>query len=1304
MRASTRPAGIRRLFVGAQVLLLLTLAAPLPGVAVSPSAVAGLSDKDFRTGSIQPSATQKSRAAQLGATVRWNRFGTPQSLIKYGGYLATGLNGSPENAARNWIRTNRTLFRLSDADVANLELVSANPIGAGRAVLFRQRYGNLIAAQDGLIVVAIVGGKVTYASSSASGSMAAPPAATLSATQAWLKAAAHTGVANVGAISNIRTDGDWTVFAVNGLGTPQHAKGSSVDQRARLVGVPTFQNGVRAAYETIVLDTSATPAIAYAVFVDARSGAILMRYNRVDHLDHESHQEVATTHADPAFGQFAGTTNQPNNCGIDHAIAAPAGTRTIDIVASATLASDDITIHLLNSAHVEINANTETGTSPEFLHHQFGAPLPAASTFYARVCQFSSGVDPFPYEGAWATQDQVSTATDFMYPPQWEYFRAHPSLAFDPSPGDPYDLSNSNTRLVGCWVTQHNGDPVPNCSAAIGNLENLAARVPWDHNVTSNTPWFTTIGNNAIAGEAWTAPLSPGPAQQRPIHLDRIYRDSWSNIWNQSRCDPAALGTIVAPNVGGNDVHAATTNLFVAHNRMHDWSYFLGFTEHAWNLQENNFGNNPGPGQEHDHEFGQVQSGALLPVEAGVSRDNANQITLNDGVPGITNMYLWQPIAGSFYAPCVDGDYDMSVIGHEYTHAISNRMAGGPDASLTGNQARAMGESWSDLAAMEYLNEFNLVPTNSESRYAVGAYVTGNYQRGIRNYNMSTSPLNYSDVGFDFVCNQTVLGPDIEGVCPDGRTQVHADGEIWSATNFELRKAFIDKYNGSYPASNNGRQRACAEGKYPASSCPGNRRWIQIMFDAWLLMPASVSMLDARDAYLAADVTRFGGANQKLMWKVFAHRGMGINAVETGLSTTDPSETDPTLNDPKPDFQSPLDGFKTVTFNVRAADEGSVAITNAKIYVGRYEAGVTPIADTIGATSLPSTARFIAGDYEFLVVAPGYGHVRFPRNIVGTGNLTLTINMSTNRASLSKGAVATGTGVDLDHPVNAMFDDTELTNWTGLAPAASFVTVDLQGGVQNVKRVNVSAMLNPENGGRFRALRQFEIWTCNGTAVTCALNTNYTKIFTSPTNAFPGVRPRPIAPDLIIRTFDVTDTNATHVQLRVLSNQCTALNTGFRGDQDADPANDSDCVTGSDMDLLVRAAELQVFSSTPNLPAVDPAVVVTTTAPLTVATGSQLNYSISYTNGGPAESSNAVLTDVLPTGVDFVSATNGGTYKASTRTVTWSLGSVNVGFTGTRGLTVKVRAPAGTVLTNTPTFTAPKTVAVTTPAVTEVTP
>ena len=50
--------------------------------------------------------------------------------------------------------------------------------------------------------------------------------------------------------------------------------------------------------------------------------------------------------------------------------------------------------------------------------------------------------------------------------------------------------------------------------------------------------------------------------------------------------------------------------------------------------------------------------------------------TQRDGTPSVTNMFLWQPIAGSFYAPCVDGDYDMSVIGHEFGHMIENRMIG----------------------------------------------------------------------------------------------------------------------------------------------------------------------------------------------------------------------------------------------------------------------------------------------------------------------------------------------------------------------------------------------------------------------------------------------------------------------------------------------------------------------------------------------------------------------------------------------------------------------------------------------------
>ena len=73
---------------------------------------------------------------------------------------------------------------------------------------------------------------------------------------------------------------------------------------------------------------------------------------------------------------------------------------------------------------------------------------------------------------------------------------------------------------------------------------------------------------------------------------------------------------------------------------------------------------------------------------------------------------------------------------------ISNRMVAGPNANLSGNQAGAMGESWSDLAAAEFLNSQALVPVSDENPFAVGPYVTGDKVAGIRNYGMNASPLN----------------------------------------------------------------------------------------------------------------------------------------------------------------------------------------------------------------------------------------------------------------------------------------------------------------------------------------------------------------------------------------------------------------------------------------------------------------------------------------------------------------------------------------------------------------------------------
>jgi extracellular elastinolytic metalloproteinase len=142
-----------------------------------------------------------------------------------------------------------------------------------------------------------------------------------------------------------------------------------------------------------------------------------------------------------------------------------------------------------------------------------------------------------------------------------------------------------------------------------------------------------------------------------------------------------------------------------------------------------------------------------------------------------------------------------------------------------------------------------------------------------------------------------------------------------------------------------------------------------------------------------------------------------------------------------------------------------------------------------------------------------------------------------------------------------------------------------------IRRVQVSAMLrppiptdaDPAPQNRFSALRRFEILACTASSrVDCSSDAQFKTIYRSRSDAFPAVAPRPRAPDLIMRSFEVRRTHATHVQLRVLENQCTGT-AAFRGKQDNDPRHDTDCVTGSaaatgaPQGEIVRAAEVQVF-------------------------------------------------------------------------------------------------------------------------------
>ena len=126
------------------------------------AAAAQRADVDYREGHLQPALEATGLVRQLGARATWNAFGTVGSLVKPGGFLATGLSKEAETAARQWLRQNRVLFKLSELGVNELELVNdgQTPGNRAQALLFRQRFSGLPAAVGGLITVGVIDGKV----------------------------------------------------------------------------------------------------------------------------------------------------------------------------------------------------------------------------------------------------------------------------------------------------------------------------------------------------------------------------------------------------------------------------------------------------------------------------------------------------------------------------------------------------------------------------------------------------------------------------------------------------------------------------------------------------------------------------------------------------------------------------------------------------------------------------------------------------------------------------------------------------------------------------------------------------------------------------------------------------------------------------------------------------------------------------------------------------------------------------------------------------------------------------------------
>lgn len=80
-------------------------------------------------------------------------------------------------------------------------------------------------------------------------------------------------------------------------------------------------------------------------------------------------------------------------------------------------------------------------------------------------------------------------------------------------------------------------------------------------------------------------------------------------------------------------------------------------------------------------------------------------------------------------------------------------------------------------------------------------------------------------------------------------------------------------------------------------------------------------------------------------------------------------------------------------------------------------------------------------------------------------------------------------------------------------------------------------------------------------------------------------------------------------------------------------------------------------------------------APDQVDDGQQFDFTLTATNEGPSPAEGVTITDELPQGVSFVSASAGCTYDATNRTVTCDLGTLASGATAQRTITVQAESP-----------------------------
>jgi hypothetical protein len=452
------------------------------------------------------------------------------------------------------------------------------------------------------------------------------------------------------------------------------------------------------------------------------------------------------------------------------------------------------------------------------------------------------------------------------------------------------------------------------------------------------------------------------------------------------------------PNSWQTNANQDAVQMFYFLGRFHDHleSPPIGFTNAAGNFEA----------VDGDAVVGQALDGANtangLPDAQHV--DNANMLTPPDGMSPRMQMFLFHEPGTAFpnedpFLAGNSGD-EADIVYHEYGHGLSNRLV--VDAmgnSTLGNvQAGSMGEAWSDWYAMDYLvNRKFFNDTAADGQLRVGEYV------GWGNDLIRTQPVD---------CPVGSTSPDCAGTPgsgPGGYTygdfgkiigapEVHADGEIWVQTLWDMREAM------------------------------GVKKTQRLVTRAMELSPANPSFLDMRNSILQADLVASGGRNEDAIWRVFAARGMGWFAGSVDGDDIAPAEDfsmPPPANTPRGSLSGTV-----------ADSETGEPIANAVVAFGGHNSGFGgDYATTTDANGEYTISGILPGTYAKVFSRGGAGYDTLVQTVtIEAGDNEADWALRRDWAALSGGAeVVDFNGVDFSAfgcgPA-AIFDQSQGSGWS----------------------------------------------------------------------------------------------------------------------------------------------------------------------------------------------------------------------------------------------------------------------------------